>query len=408
MKTKNKFLISIIAIMLSCVIMFTTIAVYNNTINSSVVSASVRTVELSQTGVEAQSILEKYEDSTFTIVGQKATFTGYQTLDSSLLSEIDEINEMDIEALNQCKVKYEYTYNAANNIVTISAVMHNEYGDIIMDELSGLAFWDENGEIDAIISIDESENILLSDLIDKSNIENIGWLSRLFKAVVVAVVVTVAVAVTAVTAGIGAAAVVAVATTAIVSTTYDLYEQAQAAKNYQHNKNLESSVTGLVNGQGYYFDWKFGVRTFDYNGCGVIATYNVMYLLGDSPKLSEVAYEIESKQGVLVWGYAGTDPTHPYEYFKEKGIKVTQYYDVSDYDSALDKMGENQYALVCYWNDKSSISEGAHFVAVSKNSSDRFVVYNDSNFNKAAVTYSNLTNIMNNGKGKMIVGLIVN
>lgn len=408
MKTRTKVFMSIISIMLSAVLLFVTVVTINNTKKMVAVNAKSRTIELSELSVDTQSVFDEYDEASFDVNGMVATFTGYQTLDASILSNIDEISQSDAEILDSCKVRYEYTYNAETNIVTLFAEMQNEYGEIIMDELYGLAFLNENGEVDAVINLEDGDNILISDLINQGALDNVGWLSRLFKSVVVAVVTVAAVAITVVTAGTGAVATVAAATAILTSTAYDTYEQTQAYINYQNNKKLDSTVTGLVNGQGYYSNWKFGVRTFDYNGCGVIATYNVMYLLNKKQKLSQVAYDIERKQGTLVWGFAGTDPTHPYEYFKEKGIPVKQYYSQSSFNTVFNNMKTSQYALVCFWNNKNDITKGAHFVAVSKTSSGDYIVYNYSSSERKAEKRSDLADVMNEGKGSLICGLIIN
>lgn len=88
MKTKNKFLISIIAIMLSCVIMFTTLSVNTYTNRASVASASaaVRTVDISRASLDAQSVLNEFDSVELKTEGTLTTFTGYQQLDAELLS----------------------------------------------------------------------------------------------------------------------------------------------------------------------------------------------------------------------------------------------------------------------------------------------------------------------------------
>ena len=191
-----------------------------------------------------------------------------------------------------------------------------------------------------------------------------------------------------------------------------VYEQSQAIVNYNNNQKHDSEVTGLFNGQGSLMKWKFGARTFDKNGCGVIATYNVMCLLGKRQKMSAVAYDIERKQGTLAWGYAGTDPTHPIEYFKSKGISSKLYWREDLFDCDFTPMKINQCALVCFWSDRNNkLSEGAHFVAVRKildvDKSIKFEVYNTTNSCPIAITYTNLKGIMG-FDGEFISGIIVN
>lgn len=212
MKTKNKILISIIAIMLSCVIMFTAIAVYHNTNRTGAVSASVRTVELSQSGVDVQSVFDEFDNANLTRSGSTVYFEGDKPIDSSSLSEIDYINDIDIEELEECTVKYNFSYDTESNIVTIAATATLPDGTIEIDEITGVGFINENDEIDAVMNID-GEGILLSEMRSAGMIENCGWFANLIKKVAVAVAVVavaaVAVAAVVVTAGVAAPAVVA-------------------------------------------------------------------------------------------------------------------------------------------------------------------------------------------------------
>lgn len=213
MKTKTKVITSIIAIMLSCVIMFTAVAVCGNTKKVGAISASTRTIELSQSTIDAQSILDEFEDGVLTTEGTTTYFSGYKAFDLSDFTEIDYISDIELEELENCKVKYNFSYDSESNIVTIAASTTLPDGIVEVDEILGVGFINDNNEIDAVMNLD-GEYILLSELKDAGLIENCGWFSNLFKKIavaVVAVVVVAAVAATiALTAGAGATAVIAV------------------------------------------------------------------------------------------------------------------------------------------------------------------------------------------------------
>lgn len=95
--------------------------------------------------------------------------------------------------------------------------MKNEQGEIEVETISGYAFINETGEIDALMDVD-GEFILISEMQDAGLIQNCGWFSNLFKKIVVAVVTVVVVAAVAATivatAGAGMAAVVGVSAAA--------------------------------------------------------------------------------------------------------------------------------------------------------------------------------------------------
>lgn len=71
-------------------------------------------------------------------------------------------------------------------------------------------------------------------------------------------------------------------------------------------------------------------------------------------------------------------------------------------------MRDDQYAIVCFWNDKNNIKRGAHFVAVSRDNSGEFSVYNDSKLSKTEKTTFDTNQILSGGQGKLITYLIIN
>lgn len=213
MKTRTKVLTGIMAILLSCVLLFTIVVVGNNTNKSGIVVAKTRTVELSELSVDAQSVLNEFENSTLTKNGTTVYFEGFKPLDTQTISEIDYISDKDFEELENCVVKYNFSYDTESNIVTLAAAATLLDGSIEIDEIKGVGFINANNEIDAVMNID-GEGILLSEMRDAGMIQNCGWFSNLIKKVVKAVTVVAVIAVTAAvvvaTAGAAAPALVAV------------------------------------------------------------------------------------------------------------------------------------------------------------------------------------------------------
>ena len=224
MKTKTKVLTSIISIMLACVLLFIGISICNNTNNYAEISASTRTVELSRKEVDAQSILDEFEDSTLTRKGSTVYFEGVKPLDLNALSEIDYISDSDLEELEDCSVKYNFSYDSESNIVTLTATATLSDGSIKIDEIKGIGFINDQNEIDAVMNVD-GEGVLFSEMRNAGLIENCGWLSRIIKnsAKQIALVAlgVAAVALVVATAGAAAPAVIAaglgVATTVVTS-----------------------------------------------------------------------------------------------------------------------------------------------------------------------------------------------
>ena len=211
MKTRTKVITSIIALILSAVMLFVAVAVNNNTGKTVIADTPTRTVALSESSIDAQSILDEFDDATLTTEGTTTYFEGFKPLDLNEVSELDYISDIDYETLSECTVKYNLSYDYESNIVTIAAAATLPDGSIEMDEISGVGFVNDENEIDAVMNID-GEGVLLSEMRDAGMIENCGWFSNLIKAVAKAVVVVavaaVAVAAVVVTAGAAAPAVV--------------------------------------------------------------------------------------------------------------------------------------------------------------------------------------------------------
>lgn len=230
MKTRTKLLTGIIAILLSIVLLFTFVILSNNANNVSQVSANARTIELSESALDAQSVLNEFDDATLTRDGNTVYFEGYKPIDKGVISEIDYISEADFEELENCTTKYNFSYNSETNIVTIAATATLADGTIQVDEISGVGFINDNDEIDAVMNID-GEGILLSEMRDAGMIENCGWFSNLIKkvAIAVAIVATVVAVAAVVVATAGAAAPALIATGVGVASTISAGTAAAAA-----------------------------------------------------------------------------------------------------------------------------------------------------------------------------------
>lgn len=183
--------------------------------------AQMRSVTLQKVEIDDQSILSEFEDAEMTVEENNvAVFTGTKRIDPSVFEALDLMSASEVS--EACAVKYHFTYDAENNVVTLSAEMKNQYGEIAIEEIQGSAFYNEKGEVDAVMNM-EGEPVLLSELRDAGMIENCGWFSNLFKIICASVViVTVAVAAACaivVTAGAAAPAFVAAGVGAITAAT---------------------------------------------------------------------------------------------------------------------------------------------------------------------------------------------
>jgi len=196
---KNKILKIFTMVSLTLVMALTTCFV---NFNSSKGENPTRTIEISSQAIDYQSVLDDFDNAEITKEGSLTTFTGTKTISAKDLLNYDNVSSTDIDDGYNSTVSYHFSYDKDSNIVTISAEMLDENGEIYIDEISGVAFINANNEIDAVMNID-GESVLLSEMNNAGLIDNCGWFSSLIKKVVkVAVQVTVAVAVVAATAAV--------------------------------------------------------------------------------------------------------------------------------------------------------------------------------------------------------------
>lgn len=211
--TKKKWCSMIIS--LSLVLVLALVACLLNYTNTTLQTRTT-TIEISRQEIDYQSLLDEFDDGKLEQQGSLTTFEGYKSLNLADLEGIDLTSDSTLSENSEVNVKYNFSYDKETNIVTLSAELKDEFGEIQIDTLTGAAFINDYGEIDAVMNVD-GEGILLSEMKDAGMIANCGWFSRLIKKIVKVVVVAVTIAVVAVataavvvaTAGAAAPALVA-------------------------------------------------------------------------------------------------------------------------------------------------------------------------------------------------------
>ena len=113
--------------------------------------------------------------------------------------------------------------------------------------------------------------------------------------------------------------------------------------------------------------WRYGLRSSAATGCGWIATYNALQLLG-APEAPENLIGYYERQLPLIHGNTGTSFWGPAVYFRQKGFHVR----VSARRNRFDKIvKQSDVCLLFYWWHRGW-RFGAHFVALHQ--TDRGVV----------------------------------
>ena len=116
--------------------------------------------------------------------------------------------------------------------------------------------------------------------------------------------------------------------------------------------------------------WRYGFRTSAATGCGWIATYNALRLMGYRAKPEDLIRYYE-RQLPLVHGNAGTITQGPALFFQKHGFSVETLSVTERFDDAVKKA--HVAILFYYWHKKFKI--GAHLVTVQYQNG-KFTGYN--------------------------------
>lgn len=127
--------------------------------------------------------------------------------------------------------------------------------------------------------------------------------------------------------------------------------------------------------------WRYGFRTSAATGCGWIATYNALLLMGYKEK-PEKLIRYYKRQVPLINGNLGTFLLGPAIYFKQRGFKVRLAVRRSRFDETV--KNSDVGIVFYYWRKKFKF--GAHFVTV-RYQDGQFVGYNTYNTSTGPDSY---------------------
>lgn len=116
--------------------------------------------------------------------------------------------------------------------------------------------------------------------------------------------------------------------------------------------------------------WRYGFRSSAATGCGWIATYNALRLMGykTSPEKLIRYYE---RQLPLINGNAGTFILGPALFFKQQGFPVEH----TAVRERFDRLAEESDVCILFYRWRREWKPGAHFVAVHR-TEEGFIGYN--------------------------------
>ena len=116
--------------------------------------------------------------------------------------------------------------------------------------------------------------------------------------------------------------------------------------------------------------WRYGLRTSAATGCGWIATYNALRLMGYRTE-PEALIRYYERQVPVLHGNGGTLAQGPAFFFRQKGFAVETLSVEEKFDQAV--KDADVAILFYYWRKK--LQFGAHFVTVQYKNG-RFTGYN--------------------------------
>ena len=123
---------------------------------------------------------------------------------------------------------------------------------------------------------------------------------------------------------------------------------------------------------------KVGVATVSHSGCGVVATYNALYTLGEPRSFDSILRHYNSADNALIlWGLMGISPDAIAEYFVNAGYSVCMSSNPNTTD-ALSKLARANilYYVYTYPNSVGGKSIGHHFVEYHQTNSGAYEAAN--------------------------------
>jgi hypothetical protein len=159
-------------------------------------------------------------------------------------------------------------------------------------------------------------------------------------------------------------------------------------RNYLQNKKLDALLPkGLLNGQGMgtLRRFRYGLFSFGWCGCEIIATYNLLQMLGRPEKLSRISREIYGYGHVLL-GFFGTNVYVLSHYLKKHGIPAGTVYRKRAFLRDPGACG-----VVSFWTKpKRVLTSSVHTVAYRTHEGGAVTVYNRYNNRDYAYEYASI------------------
>ena len=126
--------------------------------------------------------------------------------------------------------------------------------------------------------------------------------------------------------------------------------------NYEYIYDQTSSPHG---------ETSLGIASVSHGGCGPVAVYNAMLMLGNYASLNEIIDYFEQDNGIYFGGLLGSSFYTCANYFRDQGYSVYTTKEVAAYSDLA--ASADACILWCWFDTKGFPFVGAHFMAFKQN-----------------------------------------
>lgn len=165
-------------------------------------------------------------------------------------------------------------------------------------------------------------------------------------------------------------------------------------RNYRNNRLYEKTLPeGMLNGQGIgaLKRYRYGLFSFGWCGCEIIACYNLLKMYGKSEKLCDISREIYP-YGHILCGFFGTNVYTIAHYCKKHCIPVKTLYKKKDF---LHLAPKGKYGVISFWTGRV-LASSIHTVAYRVAENGKILVYNRYNNTDKVYTFESMEDAFGN------------
>jgi len=156
--------------------------------------------------------------------------------------------------------------------------------------------------------------------------------------------------------------------------------QTEPQTNYEHNRRLTFDMLTPIDNQNHSpanqvrMGMTEGMNEGWYNGCGWVAAYNALILLGNPQHPAEIVRYFEESGGTVLGGVFGTYPNTIESYIRGLGYNVTHRLFPQVTLNIDDAIRNSRVSILAYVH-----TGAAHYITIEyREDIGKFVVYNDS------------------------------